>query len=125
MGYQESFITCKDFDWLVDRVRQMGELHYEYEGVSVVEIVTLDRDLKFNLEYMCHPERKVKFPKGTKFIWVCGERYPQKCPYGEDKLLGEIQPDDKPVEIYFIECMSDQLFDKDNWLFTHEPFEFV
>lgn len=129
MGYQESFITSKDFDWLVDKVNRLGKQHFEDRFVSVVEMVTLDKPLTFNLEMMCQPEIEINCPEGMQFLWVCGERQYQRRLWGENGLLGEQKPNDRDVDIFFIECVSNQLLDKQNSIeskrnFTSEPFEY-
>lgn len=128
MGHQESFLHCADFDYLVEKVQGLGKQWFDERWVNVVEIVTLDKDLKFSLEQMCHPEIKRSYPKGTKFLWITGDRGYQRSLYNNDLndhgLFGD-KYDDKIIERYFIECMSDKLFGENNeWKFTSEPFVF-
>jgi hypothetical protein len=66
MGYQESFVTTdnkEDFNKLVERVRQLGEEHYNDWGAYIPVIITLKQDLK-----------RLSFKAGTQFLYVAGDR---------------------------------------------------
>lgn len=124
MGHQESFLYCKDFDCLVDKVNVLGEEWFNDRFVDVVETVTLDNDLEFDLGYMGRPNEEKSFKEGTKFLWVSGDRGYQRRLYGEHGLFGDTV-DDKEVELYFIECFSDKLFGENReWNFTYENFKY-
>jgi hypothetical protein len=125
MGYQESFVWCDDFDWLINKVNELGENWFEERFVDVVEVVTLRDGLKFNLEQMCKPKINKEFQAGTKFLWIVGDRSYQRCIIGENGLLGKNIPKDKKIELYFIECISDKLFTDDKkWNFDSESFKY-
>lgn len=124
MGYQESYVRIKDknkFDKLVNIIREIGKEYYEENMAEPVEIITLNKAIEGDLDYMCRPEERYYFPKGEKFIYFVGERYLQRS---VELLLNGIDIDG--VEIYFTECFpSRKIFTrkKVNEYATHEEFK--
>lgn len=124
MGYQESYVRMKnkkDFNKLVNIFRKVGKDFYEENGAKPVEIITLKKPIKGNLEYMCHPEKTYKFNAGEKFVYVAGERFLQRNSYNlfNEKII-------EGVEIYFTECFpSDDIFKNNDKIdmAIHEEFK--
>jgi hypothetical protein len=123
MGYQESFLWNEDFEGLLEKVRGLGKTHFDERYVNVVEIVTLNEDLKFDLDQMMQPETVVDLPAGTKMLWITGDRSYQRRVDGTRGLLGNDDLEDESW-IFFVECFSDQLFGENGeYLFTVEKFK--
>ena len=113
MGYQESYVRVKkskNFDDLTNHIKEIGKEFYGNNCCEPVEIITLKKDIKGNLDYMMHPNKKYSFKAGEKFIYFVGERFLQRSP---NRLLNNTPL--KNVEIYATECFpSDNIFDKNN-----------
>lgn len=123
MGYQESFVTCSDFDWLLDKVNQLGKRWFDEREVEIAEVVILNEDLHFNLEEMCHSEVQKYYPQGTQFLWIVGHRGCQRQIDGYNGLLDKV-PYGKEVNLYFIECLAEHLFKGGKWNFCCEHFTY-
>lgn len=122
MGHQESYVRMKnrsDFNNLVEVIRIIGKDYYEKHGAYPVEIITLNKSINGDLEFMCKPNEKYKFEKGEKFIYFVGERDLQR---NSSNLLNNNIIEG--VEIYFTECFpSDKIFDgEENEYAIHEKF---
>jgi hypothetical protein len=130
MGHQESFLYCKDFDYLVSKIKSLGKNYFDDRDLNVVEIVTLDKNLKMHPDYAVDFPRGLKknFKKGDRFIWITGQRQYQRRLYDSEfgkGLFGEFKNEKELIMMYCIECFSHKLFDEnDQWLFTAEKFEF-
>jgi hypothetical protein len=125
MGHQESFVYCDDFDYLVNTVNKLGKEFFDNRFIDVVEVVTLDRDIKFDLAEMCLPRAKRELKAGTKLLWVSGDRSYQHCLSGERGMFENHLDDSKKVEFYYVECFRNILFDDEgNWLFKWENFKY-
>lgn len=125
MGYQESFVTTREagkFDELLAFMRELGQEFYEAREASPVAVVTLTRELKVDGR---------RFPAGTRFIWVVGERHPQRSArlmFGawEDEEPGEYDvplnqiPQD--VEFFFVDEWPEAVFQCDGKASTGEKF---
>lgn len=87
MGYQESYFTSvkyvrgntytsdtTHFNEFVSTIRNNGKEAYYEIGCTPVEIITLTKATE---DYLGH-----KWTAGTKFIYFCGERFPQSCSDG-------------------------------------------
>jgi hypothetical protein len=135
MGYQESYVTTKnkkDFEKLVDYFKKNKLWLNNDDSISLVEIITLNKEIKGDYYYMCHPETTYKFCKGTKFLYFVGERYAQRS-YFDLFDLENIEPSDedmkwiKDVKIIFTECFpSEEIFGEHGHevIATHEEFIF-
>lgn len=87
MGYQESYFTSmqktgrntytsnnKLFDEFVSTIKSNGRDAYDAIGCYPVEIITLTTTIRDGLGR--------KWAPGTKFIYFCGERFPQSYANG-------------------------------------------
>ena len=68
MGYQESYLkpkNKKDFDKLLNRIKENGKQFYKDNGCFPVEVLTFTKN-------------HYPFKKNDKCIYLVGERYPQE-----------------------------------------------
>ena len=125
MGYQESYVTINgDADELVSIIKKLGKKHFDYRNISPVDIITLQHDISGDCDMMCRPEQKYKFNKGSKFIYVVGERSGQRSVssmFGEHGIEN-CSSNKNDIEIYFTECLpSDRIFGEEGFA-VHEEF---
>lgn len=123
MGYQESYVKTrenKDFDKLVKHIKNLGEDYYNNIFCDPVEIITLNKEIKGNLDMMCQPETEYQFDKGEKFVYFSGERHAQR---NVNTLVGGKKLD-YDVEMYYTECFpSEEIFNSSGYA-QHEEFTF-
>lgn len=135
MGYQESYVTTKnkkDFEKLVNYFKKNKLWENPHSNVSLVEIITLNKEIVGDYYFMCHTETTYKFSKGTKFLYFVGERYEQKS-YLDLFDIDNINPSEKDmkwirdIKIIFTECFpSEEIFGENGRtaIATHEEFIF-
>jgi hypothetical protein len=127
MGYQESYIKMKDskdFDRLIETIKSNGK--DVFDMAVPVEIITLLKPIKGNLEQQCRPEKKYLFKPGEKFIYVIGERSGQRCSFDFFEYCNNVPQDILDnLEMYFTECFpSNDIFEnnEETKIALHEEF---
>jgi hypothetical protein len=115
MGYQESYVTINgNVEELITLIQKLGKDHFEERFIEPVRIITLQhnitsKDEKYNVEY--------HFNKGSKFIYVVGERSGQRS---INNMFGDRCAED--IEIYFTEYFpSERIFAEEGFA-LHEEF---
>ena len=110
MGYQEALIYTEKMDQLLSGVRTIGKEYLDERGVCPVEIITINTD-------------QTQFEKGTRLLWVTGERSYQREIFGQIEGLFNDVLKLEDYQYIFIEDVNDELFGENNeYLFNHEPF---
>ena len=118
MGYQESYVRTKNkesFNSLVNAFKNLGKDFFERNGVEPVSIITLKEPINVELK-----DKICRFEEGEKFVYIVGERFPQKS--ANNLFDGTFNED---VEIHFTEYFpSEDIFenDGDNNIAIHEEF---
>lgn len=133
MGYQESYVTTKnkkDFERMCNYFRNNNLWLSEDGNISLTAIITLNQKIEGDYFYMCHPEIKYKFNKGSKFLYFRGERTEQRSIWDLFDV-DRINPSDedikwiKDVKIIFSGCFpSEEIFGEygNIAIATHEDF---
>lgn len=119
MAYQESYLKMRDnngFDKLVKCIKDYGKNGFECS--KPVEIITLKKPIT--------TEANLKFCKGTKFIYVVGERYGQRSAESFFECCEDVPKQILDnLEIYFTESFpSDDMFENNERtkIAKHEEF---
>jgi len=123
MGYQESIVTCEDFEYLEGLFRECGEDFFDERWVEIAGIGTLREDIRFKRSQKKYKEMK----KGQKFFWIAGDRAFQRyIGRSRDGLFGVKVDESKNVDLVFIETCAKYLFTrlKNKPCFNYEKFEF-
>jgi hypothetical protein len=101
MGYQESFIggSKTEFYKLEKQIKFLGENHFSNFGVIIPFIITVKKN------------GTLLGKDGNKFLYVCGERYPQS--HIEEFLSDENWYEKYDINCIFSEEIIDAVYDDD------------
>lgn len=112
MGYQESYVFSKNINELEDLIKRKGyDFFNEEKWATPVAVITLKKRI-------LHFGTGEWFPKGSKFVYVVGDRGNQRNP---DDLFDGEQPEDTRV-IFTENFPSEEIFKEHSSLAICEEF---
>ena len=139
MNKRELIIWCRDFDYLFNKVQELGKEWFNNNYIEIIEVITLDRNLSFGIEYLpvgasVNPmSSRRRFIKGDKFFWINVDYNVLQKYYEENlfsfyrqKLFYNNEIDIDKIEIYDLSLFKEKLFGKiKKRKFTGEAFKFT